>query len=74
MLQDLIRAKGVRQTVIAAACGVTEATVSKWMTGKIPLPADRVAAVSAATGIPAAELRPDLATAFKSAPGTERAA
>jgi DNA-binding transcriptional regulator YdaS (Cro superfamily) len=47
-------------TTVARALGLTPGAVSQW--DKIP--AERVIAISAATGIPAAELRPDLAAAF----------
>jgi DNA-binding transcriptional regulator YdaS (Cro superfamily) len=45
---------------LARALGVTPGALSQWER----VPAERIAAVSAATGIPAAELRPDLAAAF----------
>ena len=45
---------------LARAIGISNAAVATWR--RIPL--GRVAAVSAATGIPAADLRPDLAAAF----------
>jgi len=50
---------------VARALGLTPGAISQW--DKIP--AERVAAVAAATGIPAAELRPDLAAAFATHPG-----
>jgi hypothetical protein len=48
---------------VARGLGLTRATVAIW--DKVP--ADRVAEVAQITGIPAAELRPDLAAAFASA-------
>ena len=45
---------------VARALDITPGAISQW--DKVP--AERVAAVSAATGIPASELRPDLAAAF----------
>ena len=45
---------------VALELGVTRAAVSTWQR----IPADRLADVSRITGIPAADLRPDLAMAF----------
>jgi DNA-binding transcriptional regulator YdaS (Cro superfamily) len=47
---------------LARGCGVTRFAVNQWRRRGIP--ADRVGDVSRITGIPAAELRPDLAAAF----------
>lgn len=47
---------------LAARLGIARRTLFVWKSQGVP--ADRLAAVSAATGIPAAELRPDLAAAF----------
>jgi DNA-binding transcriptional regulator YdaS (Cro superfamily) len=65
IIQDAInRAGGLK--CLAAAVGVSAPSIIGWRRrGEIPV--DRLAAVSAATGIPAAELRPDLAAAFLSA-------
>jgi transcriptional regulator with XRE-family HTH domain len=49
---------------VARALGLTPGAISQW--DKVP--AERVVAVSAATGIPAASLRPDLAAAFAAVP------
>ena len=65
-VQHLIKASGTKQVALAKVLNVSEATVTRWVKGGIP--ADRLAAVSAATGIPAAELRPDLAAAFSTEP------
>lgn len=47
---------------LAEKLGIKRRTLFNWKSEGVP--AERVAAVSAATGIPAAELRPDLAAAF----------
>lgn len=47
-------------SALARAAGVDRTTPYSWTR----IPAERVAAVAAATGIPIAELRPDLAAAF----------
>ena len=51
---------------LAAQIGIARRTLFVWKSQGVP--ADRLAAVSAATGIPAADLRPDLAAAFASDP------
>lgn len=58
-LTRAIRAAG-GVTRLARAIGVTSAAVAQWHM----VPAARIQAVSAATGIPPAELRPDLAEAL----------
>ena len=50
---------------LARAIGVTRFAVVQWKQTGIPI--GRIGDVSAATGIPAAELRPDLAAQFASA-------
>lgn len=47
---------------LASELGIARRTLFAWKSRGVP--AERVAAVSAATGIPASELRPDLAAAF----------
>lgn len=64
-LADHLKERGVTATSIAARLGVAHTTVIRWAERGVP--AQRVADVSAATGIPAAELRPDLAAAFAGA-------
>ena len=63
------------QSSLAAAVGVTQQCVSFWLTkskhGR--LPAEHVQTVSAATGIPPHELRPDIFPAPTHAPGSEAA-
>ena len=58
-IRDIIKAAG-GAVPLAAACGVDRSTPYSWR----QVPAEHVAAVSRATGIPAADLRPDLASAF----------
>ena len=57
-LQSYLEAKGNTAVGLAAKLGVTHTTVLRWAEGRVP--AERVRAVSAATGIPPHELRPDL--------------
>lgn len=45
-----------RLTEVAKACGITHSAVSQWDR----VPSDRVLIVERVTGIPRAELRPDL--------------
>ena len=45
-------------TALATSLDVSPSTVRRWMLGRVP--AERVRAVSVATGIPAHRLRPDL--------------
>jgi len=47
---------------VARALKIQHSTVSRWARNRVP--ADRVQDVARVTGIPAAELRPDLAQAF----------
>ena len=63
-LATYLNQKGNTAVALAARLGVSHSTVLRWADGKVPVPAERLAAVSAATGIPAAQLRPDLAAAF----------
>lgn len=58
--QKLLSAKGTAAK-LARELGITKGAISQW--GRVP--AERVAAVSAVTGISAADLRPDLAAAFQ---------
>ena len=50
--------KGNTAVALAARLGVTHPSVLRWAAGRVP--AERVRAVSAETGIPLHELRPDL--------------
>ena len=45
-------------TELSRAVGVAPSTVARWIEGRVP--AERVRAVSDATGIPAHDLRPDI--------------
>lgn len=55
-----------RKAMLAAACGITHSAILQWDR----VPDNRVADVSRVTGIPAHELRPDLASIF--GPATSR--
>lgn len=48
------------QSALARAIGVSQPSVWKWVRDGKPIPAERVPAVSNATGIPLHELRPDI--------------
>jgi DNA-binding transcriptional regulator YdaS (Cro superfamily) len=63
-LDQSMTANGMTDQQLAEAVGVSREAVRLWRSGQRRIAAERVAAVSAATGIPAAELRPDLAAAF----------
>lgn len=65
--QQLIRSAGIKQTDIASALGVSDATVTRWV--RTGFPSDRLAEVVAITNIPAAQLRPDLAALFRGPAG-----
>lgn len=60
----------MRMAHLARLIGVDKATVTRWSQKEVPV--ERVPDIVAATGIPAEELRPDLATVFAS-PTPERA-
>lgn len=62
LFQTLLRNRGLRLIDVARRIGVDKATVTRWARKEIPT--DRVADVVRVTGIPAADLRPDLATVF----------
>jgi DNA-binding transcriptional regulator YdaS (Cro superfamily) len=61
-LTEYLAQKGHTASNLAGKLGVAHTTVLRWAQGRVPV--DRVAEVASATGIPAAELRPDLAQAF----------
>jgi len=61
-LKALLKAAGTTQAGVALALGVSEPTLSRWVRKGVP--AERVKDVAEITGIPAAQLRPDLAKAF----------
>ena len=56
----LLRQQRGLMAKVAQELGVTRAAVATWQR----IPADRLGDVARITGIPAAELRPDLAAAF----------
>jgi transcriptional regulator with XRE-family HTH domain len=55
------------QGQLAGLLGVTRTTVARWETGARKVDKDLVPTVSAKTGIPAKEIRPDLAELFEGA-------
>jgi transcriptional regulator with XRE-family HTH domain len=60
-LRAFRKKEGISQERLAELLGVSRATVIRWESGKAsPRPAD-LPAISEKTGIPARELRPDLA-------------
>jgi transcriptional regulator with XRE-family HTH domain len=64
MLNPLKRfraANQITQAALAERLGVTDVTVSRWETGERKIARSLLPAVSKMTGIPATELRPDLA-------------
>lgn len=62
-LQTVLAKRGQRLSDLARAMKVDRATVTRW--SKSDVPAHRVAEIAKQTGIPAHELRPDLAKAFR---------
>jgi DNA-binding transcriptional regulator YdaS (Cro superfamily) len=50
------------QRRLAAELGVDQSLVSRWLRRRVP--ADRIAAVAAVTGLTPSEIRPDLAALF----------
>jgi len=62
----LLRGRGLRLVDVARGLGVDKATVTRWARNEIP--SDRVVEIVRITGIPAADLRPDLATVFAPVP------
>lgn len=54
-------ARGLTQAEFGAKLGVPDVTVSRWETGERRIDVAFVPKVSAETGIPAEQLRPDLA-------------
>ena len=50
---------------ISDRCGLTKAAVTHWANGLRTIPPEQLKNLSAATGIPVADLRPDLAEIFK---------
>lgn len=52
------------QAALAALLGVDRLTVVRWETGVRRIDQDKLPEISSKTGIPAADLRPDLARLF----------
>ena len=65
-LSEKLRERDMRLVDLARAVGVDKATVTRWSKKRVPQ--DRIAEVSKATGIPPAEIRPDLADIFAPTP------
>ncbi len=61
-LTELLKNRGLRLADVARALSVDKSTVTRW--AKSQIPSDRIEQVSKATGIPANDLRPDLASVF----------
>jgi hypothetical protein len=61
-LADLLENRGLRLIDLAEKLRVNKGTVSRW--NKNGVPDERLSAVEDATGIPACDLRPDLARIF----------
>lgn len=57
-INDAIEAAG-GQTALAQLLGVSAGLVGHWATGRRAVPLSRCAAIEAATGVKADELRPD---------------
>jgi len=71
-LSTLLKNRGLRLIDLARAVPVDKATASRW--DRKGVPANRVQAVQKATGIPAHDLRPDLASIFSEKESNEDAA
>lgn len=55
---------GLSQVQLAAMLGVTGVTVSRWETGQRQIGSAQIPEINRLTGIPAEQLRPDLAELF----------
>ncbi|MGX9963137.1 YdaS family helix-turn-helix protein [Roseomonas sp. F4] len=68
-LHTYLSQKGVTATSLAARLGVAHTTVLRWADGTLRPKAKRVAQIVKVTGgaVTAAELRPDMAEAFRAA-------
>ena len=61
-LKALLALYGLKHSDVAEALGVSTSCISLWVRNGIPT--SRVAELALATGIPARELRPDMALLF----------
>jgi len=68
-LREYLNGKRGRRSALAADLRISPSAISMWD----QVPFERVADVSRITGIPAGELRPDLADIFLPAPSRESA-
>lgn len=66
LLQTLLHNRGLRLIDLARRVNVDKATVTRWARKEVP--AERIEDVVRATGISAADLRPDLAHIFSVPP------
>jgi DNA-binding transcriptional regulator YdaS (Cro superfamily) len=60
MKKELLKSKGIKQSALAELMGVSEPTVSHWLSDRIRMPAERVADAERITGIDRSIWRPDL--------------
>lgn len=58
----LLKNRGMRPADLARKLKVDKGTVSRWISRGVP--PERVAEIETATGIPACDIRPDLARVF----------
>ena len=63
-LAKYLDAHGITATDLAGRIGVDKSTLSRWINGERTIHGVYVLKVARATGIPVAELRPDLARMF----------
>lgn len=57
-LKELLEAKNMRLSQLAAALKVDKSLVTRWSQGKVPV--ERLAEVERVTGIPREDLRPEV--------------
>jgi len=57
--------RGISQVALGRELGVSSVTVSRWESGARKIDAALLASISQKTGIPARDLRPDLAVALE---------
>ena len=59
--------RGITQDALAKELGVHPLSISRWETGQRKIDASLLEAISEKTGVPAKDLRPDLAKHFEAA-------
>ncbi len=52
--------RGLTLEHLAAQFNVNKSTIMRWEHGEVPVPANRLIEIESVTGIPRAELRPDI--------------